>query len=52
MIPPKNKLLRKPLEPPHKQVIKKPATMGGKGGTVSCVRLDKKKAPGKSGGVG
>lgn len=29
MIPPKNKPLRTPLEPPHGQGIKNPATMGG-----------------------
>lgn len=35
MIPPKNKPLRKPLEPPHGKGIKKPATMGGIGGTAA-----------------
>nr|DAP58916.1 MAG TPA: hypothetical protein [Caudoviricetes sp.] len=29
MIPPKNKPLKKPLEPPHGNGIKIPATVGG-----------------------
>nr|DAG54772.1 MAG TPA: hypothetical protein [Caudoviricetes sp.] len=41
------KPLKKPIEPPHGQVIKKPATMGGIGETAAWVRLDKKNAPGK-----
>ena len=47
MIPPENKPLRKPLESPRGNGIKKPATMGGTGGTVAWVDMGKRKAPGK-----
>lgn len=47
VIQPKNKPLRTPLEPPHGNGIKKPATIGGTGETALRVDLGKRKAPGK-----
>ena len=48
---PKNKPFRKPMKPPRKQGIKKPATMGGTGRTVARVDQGKRKAPGKIRGL-
>ena len=51
MIPPKNKPLRTTLEPPYGKGIKKPATMGGIGGTAAGWIWAKEKPPEKSGGI-